>query len=924
MSSSPNLLVLTETQVSNDVSLESFSIPSYNLFPLFRSKGGVCVYAQSSTPVTRLSHLESPNHDVLWLKLALPSCTKFLCCLYRSPNASTYADFFDYLTLQFESIVSCNPHAEVVFLGDFNVHHKEWLHSNSTDPQGEMAYTFSIFNDLEQLIQHPTRVPDQHSHTPQTLDLFLSTDLSPYSYSILCPLGSSDHNLIYVSCSASIPSPPQKNPRRLWHYRSADWRSLKEFYADFPWEDFCFSTDDTSLCADRITEIIMAGIEAYVPYSFSRTSKGSQAWFNNQCSIAIKERDVAFKAWQQSPSEDTHSSYISARNTAKSVLRSAKHNFLKRKCDELSSSSSEGSLWSLAKNISQNFSQSSFPPLFRADGTVAATPSEKANLFGTLFSSNSTMDDSSFPNPPTIPLSNRMPKFFISSKTVRKFLKVLNVKKAHGPDGVPPRILKECASDLAPVLARLFRRCISSKMFPSSWKHALVHPIPKKGDRSNPSNYRPIALTASVSKVFESVLNQQLLKHLERSKLLSDHQYGFRKARSTGDLLAYVTHLWSTSLRDRGESFVIALDISKAFDRVWHKSLLCKLPSFGIPPFFCDLISSFLSGRTISVVVDGSTSPSFPINCGVPQGSVLSPTLFLLFINDLLGVTSNSIHSYADDSTLHASSSFSNCPLSPELDESRFSLMSSLMSDLETISSWGTSNLVQFNSKKTQFLSISLKQTSPNYQIPFEGSLIEPEDSVNILGLTITSTLSWKPHILSIAKRASKKLGILFRFQKYFTSAQLLKLYKSLIRPCLEYCCHIWGNSPSTRILDAVQRKAVRLINSPLLTSGLESLEVRRKVASLALFYRYFHGSCSQELASCMPPLYSWPRNTRAADAAHSFCVSVPNPRIDRYAHSFLHATALLWNELPPHVFPDSYNIQSFKRKVFHLFTGAY
>ena len=502
LTSSPNLLCLTETQVSSDVSLEPFSIPNYNLFPCFRSKGGVCVYAHSTTPVTRLSHLESPNYDVLWLKLALPSCTKFICSVYRSPNAANSSDFFDYLTLQYETIVSNNPRAEVIFLGDFNVHHKDWLHSSHTDTEGETAYTFSIYNDLDQLIQFPTRIPDQHSHTPQTLDLFLSTDLSPYSYSILCPLGSSDHNLITVSCSASLPSPLQKNPRRFWHYRSADWSSLKEFYSEFPWEDFCFASDDTSVCADRVTEVIMAGIEAYIPSSIYHTPKGSQPWFDDRCSEAISQRDTAFKAWQQSPSEISHSCYISARNNAKSVLRSAKHNFLIRKCNELSSSSSESSLWSLAKNITHNFSQSSFPPLFRADGSVATTPGDKANLFGTLFSSNSTLDDSNFPVPPVSPLSEPMPKFFICSKTVWKFLKALNAKKAHGPDGVPPRILKECASVLAPVLARLFRRCISSRMFPSSWKHALVHPVPKKGDRSNPSNYRPIALTASISKVF--------------------------------------------------------------------------------------------------------------------------------------------------------------------------------------------------------------------------------------------------------------------------------------------------------------------------------------------------------------------------------------------------------------------------------------
>ena len=141
---------------------------------------------------------------------------------------------------------------------------------------------------------------------------------------------------------------------------------------------------------------------------------------------------------------------------------------------------------------------------------------------------------------------------------------------------------------------RLFRLILKTGTYPSSWKHTLVQPVPKKGDRSNPSNYRPIALSSAIAKVFESILNSHFLNHLEKNLLLSDHQYGFRKARSTGDLLSYLTHLWSSSLRDFGESFVVALDISKAFDRVWHKALLAKLSAYGFTPSLCNLISSYL------------------------------------------------------------------------------------------------------------------------------------------------------------------------------------------------------------------------------------------------------------------------------------------------------------------------------------------
>ena len=179
-----------------------------------------------------------------------------------------------------------------------------------------------------------------------------------------------------------------------------------------------------------------------------------------------------------------------------------------------------------------------------------------------------------------------------------------------------------------------FHLILISCTYAFSWKHALVQPVLKKGDCSNLSNYRPIALTSAVAKVFETLLNSHFINRLEYNKLLSDHQYSIRKARSIGDLLSYLTHAWSSSLRNFGESFVVTLDISKAFDRVWHKALLAKLPAYGFTPSFCKLIFSFLSNRFISVVVDGATSAFFPASSGVPQGSVLSPTLFFLFMNE--------------------------------------------------------------------------------------------------------------------------------------------------------------------------------------------------------------------------------------------------------------------------------------------------
>ena len=785
------------------------------------------------------------------------------------------------------------------------------------DQSGEQAYNFSILQDLEQLVQHPTRIPDRLGDTPNILDLFLTTNPSAYSVKLFSPLGSSDHNLISVTCPiAPVPSRDPPKRRCFWHFNSAKWEDLRQYYSDFPWNDYCFHVKDPSLCAERITEVIVSGMEAYIPHTFSNP-KARQPWFNSACSHAVRDREVAHKRYRKHPSPETHALYISARNHAKSLLQLTKNSFIHRKCQNLSESNSSRDFWHLANNISNNFSSSSFPPMLHPDGSTAVSSTSKAELFAQTFAKNSTLADEGLVPPSPPPSDYIMPVIKILRNDVFFALSGLDPRKAYGPDGVPPIVLKNCASVLAPCLVKLFRLCLSTSTFPSCWKFAHIQPVPKKGDRSNPSNYRPIALTSCLSKVFESILNKKILKHLSAHNLLSDRQYGFRKGRSTGDLLAFLTESWSSSFRGFGETFAVALDISKAFDRVWHKSLISKLPSFGFYPSLCTFILSFLSNRSIAATVDGHCSSPKSINSGVPQGSVLSPTLFLLFINDLLSLTQSPIHSYADDSTLHFSTSFIRRPTQQELSDSRRDATERLTSDLSIISDWGKANLVLFNASKTQFLHLSTRQNLPdNYPLFFNDTQLSPSSTMNILGLSFTKNLNWKSHISSLAKTASRKLGVLWRLRPFFSPSQLLALYRGLIRPCMEYVSHVWGGSTHTALLNRVESKAFRLINSSPLTDCLQSLNHRRNVASLALFYRYFHAHCSSELANCMPPPLPRPRCTRLSTHSHPYSVHLPNARVNQYLYSFIPFTGKLWNSLPVSIFPLSYDLNLFKRRV--------
>ena len=201
------------------------------------------------------------------------------------------------------------------------------------------------------------------------------------------------------------------------------------------------------------------------------------------------------------------------------------------------------------------------------------------------------------------------------------------------------------------------------------------------------------------------------------------------------------------------------------------------------------------------------------------------------------------------------------------------------------------------------------------------GHKLDISSSFTQLGFSISSNLTWKPHINSIAKHASQKRGFLSRARGYFSPSQLLTIYKFQIRSSLEYCSHVWGRAPksSLHLLNRVPLKAIRLINNPNLTNSLQSLSHRRLVADLSIFYRYFHGDCSQEIKNIIPDLVRRVRTTRSSTYSHPFQVTLPNPRTLSYKSSFIPRTSQLWNSLPPTTFSESYNLSSFKSNINKL-----
>ena len=235
----------------------------------------------------------------------------------------------------------------------------------------------------------------------------------------------------------------------------------------------------------------------------------------------------------------------------------------------------------------------------------------------------------------------------------------------------------------------------------------------------------------------------------------------------------------------------MALDISKAFYRVWHAGFLHKLKSYGISGQIFGLISSFLSNRQLRVVFDGKSSQEYPVNAGVPEGSILGPTFFLLYINDLPDDVICNIAIYADDTTLS-----SKCDQASDLWQ-QLELASELKSDLRDTVDWGKKWLVDFNAGKTQLVSFERSNNNGSIDVKMDGSVLEEKSSLKMLGLTFSSKLLWGSYIISIAKTASKKIGALIRSMKFLSPEAALNLYKSTIRQFMEYYCHVWAGTPS-------------------------------------------------------------------------------------------------------------------------------
>ena len=433
----------------------------------------------------------------------------------------------------------------------------------------------------------------------------------------------------------------------------------------------------------------------------------------------------------------------------------------------------------------------------------------------------------------------------------------------------------------------------------------------KKGDRFKASNYRPVSLTSLCCKLQEHIIVSNTMKHLEHHKILTDCQHGFRARRSCETQLVTLCHELADSLDKNKQTDMVILDFSKAFDRVSHQRLLIKLRHYGIQGTTFQWIQSFLSSRNQQVVVDGATSDKVPVISGVPQGTVLGPLLFLLFINDLPACVESKTRLFADDCIIYRTvKTIKDCQ---ELQNDLFKL-----TDLEQ--KWG----MLFHPDKCNSMQVTRSRNPLTFKYSLKGQDLEAVNTAKYLGVDLSNNLSWNSHIDRTAKKANSMLGFLRRNLRINNSDTKTAAYKTLVRPNLEYCASVWSPYTATgkQKIEMVQRRAARYAtnryhNTSSVTDMLqdldwESLESRRVKIQLTLLFKVI-----QDLVDIPAAAYLTPASTRTR-ANHTKKLKQISSRSDAYKFSFFPRTIPVWNSLPATV-AEAPDLVSFKQGLSTL-----
>ena len=665
----------------------------------------------------------------------------------------------------------------IIILGDFNAGnvylHNKYNHSGITTFDNKLKNIAESL-ELQQLICEPTR-PSTDVENLRDL-CFVFNPCSIQSSGVMSPFSTLDHFPIFVTLKTKLPATP-KTYKTIWEYNKLDADKLTRILMTTNWNSII--EKDIDKAAEEFTSVILDAASKTIPTKTVPIRQRDKLWVTADLKRQIRKRNRLFKRAKNQQTEYDWKRWRDQRNLTTNLTKQLKKRYIETQVTTLLTNKQNPHKYhQTLRSITGKRQDQAIPPLETSDGQTQTDDKDKASLLNEYFAAQSnihvpdTHPIKLTPHTPPIPTLNSIE---VTSLEVLKALNSLDPNKTTGPDELPAKILKLTAIIIAEPLAKFFNKSLRDGIFPKSWKLANVKPIFKnKGSPTDVSNYRPISLLSCLSKVLEKLVFNQIYKHLTNHNLLTDKQSGYRPKHSTQLQLMFLSHnLYKTI--DAGHDFTaIYLDISRYFDKIWHKGLLQKCQQeFGLTGNLLKWLTSYLSGRKQRVKVGDSYSTILKTNAGCPQGSVLGPLLALLYLNDLSNQTSNETLFFADDTSIYASHTPDNL----------MTVENSLQKDLDAIYNYGQEWIITFNASKTvqQTFSNKLDKTSPT--LTFGGEPIPIHNSHKHLGLTISGDLRFKEHVNEIIKKVNRNLGPLYPIAPYLPRTLLSKFTQSISDP---------------------------------------------------------------------------------------------------------------------------------------------
>lgn len=863
----PHIAVITETWLRTEICDEDVFPPCYQIFRKDRASRGGGVAVLIKNPLDAVLLQDIPGLECLCVKITCWGHNFLLCAIYRPPDATP-----EYLDKLEKHLSQFHKH-KILLIGDLNLPGVNWERFQSLSENNNhfnSILSIMLTHDLVQIVREPTRV---QGTSKSVLDLvFLPRQLSECTVQVV--EGISDHLLVSVCLHIVAPMKSNNSVKRSFKdYSRADDASIIE-HLETCLTDFT-DTDVISLWC-RFKDICNFCTDTFVPTKHKLVNRQTP-WMTREI-IHLKRKIKRLK--KQCISIGNLKELKD--NLARAVSSSKDHYFKTVLPNFISEDPKK--FWNYISEKKKPVSQISI------NGSIVNDPGDIACHLNEYFQSVFSKSGVCPANHTTFHPSDVS---FISYPGVVSMLLNLKTKSSCGPDNLPNMFLKRYAESIAKFLVIIYRNSLLHGKLPDDWRVARVVPIHKKGDRSLLENYRPISLTSSCCKLLEHIIANQINEFLDEHSVLSNHQHGFRKGYSTVTQLVTVIHSLASCFDKNGQIDAIFLDFSKAFDRVPHDKLILKLRKIKLPEILITWIRSYLTNRSQCVEVNGRRSGYLPVGSGVPQGSVLGPLLFLIYINDIVTVIDPSIEIrlFADD-----------CVLFHEITSPNDQHL--LNTALANISEWCNTWDMKLNIGKTVYLRFSRRKAPLSFEYRLGSLPLHEETAYKYLGVTLTNTLSWNTHINSICSSAYRKLYFLRHKLKQSPPAVKLLAYNTLIRPKLEYACVVWDPFTKTNInhLENVQRKAVRFIyskfspyDSPtelMQANNIPYLALRRKAARLEFLYLLWNHKLAIN-----PSPYLSSSTSRLTRHHHPNSLTPYFSRTDLFKFSFFPRTVTDWND---------------------------